>query len=241
MGHTFAFIHGAWHGAWCWSEVLPRLDAAGHRGVAFDLPGHGNDPAPEASATLDGYVERVLQTVQPIAPLVLVAHSMGGIAALGALNAAPDLFSGAIFVAAFAPAPGEAILTYARSDTQSQLPDAMRVDRERGVAHLVVDQLDFFYDEAPPALARNALKRLRPQALAPMATPVAWSPDNVSRTSLAYIATTGDKVVGPDVQARMHGNLPSPTVVTMQAGHFPFMSVPDEFVAFLLKVAPGSG
>jgi pimeloyl-ACP methyl ester carboxylesterase len=38
---TFVFVHGAWHGGWCWSEVVRLLSERGHRAVALDLPGHG--------------------------------------------------------------------------------------------------------------------------------------------------------------------------------------------------------
>ena len=51
---TFALIHGAWHGAWCWERLAAELERRGHRAVAVDLP--CDDPAattpsgPEAAA-----------------------------------------------------------------------------------------------------------------------------------------------------------------------------------------------
>lgn len=38
---TFVFVHGAWHGGWCWSEVVPLLAERGYPAIALDLPGHG--------------------------------------------------------------------------------------------------------------------------------------------------------------------------------------------------------
>ena len=35
---TFVFVHGAWHGAWCWSRLLPEMEARGHQSVVMDLP-----------------------------------------------------------------------------------------------------------------------------------------------------------------------------------------------------------
>ena len=34
-------VHGAWHGAWCWSGVQAALDGLGVSSWAIDLPGHG--------------------------------------------------------------------------------------------------------------------------------------------------------------------------------------------------------
>src|SRR3954467_11788318 len=42
-------LHGFWHGAWCWSEVLARLTAAGRRALGVDMAGYGmgrTRPAP---------------------------------------------------------------------------------------------------------------------------------------------------------------------------------------------------
>lgn len=38
----FVLVHGAWHGAWCWSRVLPLLRAAGHVAHAVTLTGVGD-------------------------------------------------------------------------------------------------------------------------------------------------------------------------------------------------------
>lgn len=50
---TFALVHGAWHGAWCWELLTPELTRRGHRVVAPDLP------AAEPSATLQTYADIV--------------------------------------------------------------------------------------------------------------------------------------------------------------------------------------
>jgi alpha-beta hydrolase superfamily lysophospholipase len=52
----FILVHGAWHGAWCWREVVPRLEARGHMANAIDLPGHGADRSPLDTVSLQDYV-----------------------------------------------------------------------------------------------------------------------------------------------------------------------------------------
>ncbi|WP_165977147.1 alpha/beta fold hydrolase [Nonomuraea diastatica] len=38
---TLVFVHGFWHGSWCWSEVVPHVVAADRLAVAVDMAGHG--------------------------------------------------------------------------------------------------------------------------------------------------------------------------------------------------------
>lgn len=35
------FVHGYWHGSWCWSEVIARVAGMGRPAAAVDLAGHG--------------------------------------------------------------------------------------------------------------------------------------------------------------------------------------------------------
>ena len=35
---TFALLHGAWHGAWCWERLIEPLRERGHGAIAVDLP-----------------------------------------------------------------------------------------------------------------------------------------------------------------------------------------------------------
>lgn len=76
------FVHGAWHGAWCWDENF--LDFFAERGfyvLAPSLRGHGSSPAdkPLRLCSISDFVEDVASIVEtlPAAP-IMVGHSMGG-------------------------------------------------------------------------------------------------------------------------------------------------------------------
>jgi pimeloyl-ACP methyl ester carboxylesterase len=69
---TFVFVHGAWHGAWCWSRLLPQMEARGHQSVVMDLP------VEDGTATLQDYADVVLASYPPdLHDVVLVGHSLG--------------------------------------------------------------------------------------------------------------------------------------------------------------------
>ena len=88
---TYVLIHGAWHGSWCWDKVVSLLKQAGHTAIAPDLPGHGKDKTPIPEITLQGYVQRVCETVNAqVEPVILVGHSMGGGVITQAAEECPD-------------------------------------------------------------------------------------------------------------------------------------------------------
>ena len=77
------FVHGAWHGAWCWTEhFLPYFARAGYRVLALSLRGHGNSEGRNRLrlARIPDYVDDVRQVASQLStPPVLVGHSMGGL------------------------------------------------------------------------------------------------------------------------------------------------------------------
>ena len=76
------FVHGAWHGAWCWDEFfLPYFARQGYNCYALSLRGHGNSPGRERLrwTRVHEYVADVAQIVAQLpATPVLIGHSMGG-------------------------------------------------------------------------------------------------------------------------------------------------------------------
>ncbi len=105
-GRPLLFVHGAWHGAWCWDEgFLDFFARQGFAAHALSLRGHG------ASARtgqlrftrIRDYVQDVRQVVEtlPEQP-VLVGHSMGGFVVQKYLERYPA--PGAVLLASVPPA-----------------------------------------------------------------------------------------------------------------------------------------
>lgn len=105
------FVHGAWHGAWCWQEHwLPAAAARGWRAHAVSLRGHGGSQRPDRfrRATLRHYQHDVLQAITELpAPPVLIGHSMGGLVVQGVLERYRSAPAG-VLVASVPPGHGTA-------------------------------------------------------------------------------------------------------------------------------------
>jgi len=76
------FIHGAWHGAWCWDEhFLSYFAKHGYRSYAVSLRGHGASDGRQhlAGTRFRDYMEDVEQVINQLETLpIVIGHSMGG-------------------------------------------------------------------------------------------------------------------------------------------------------------------
>jgi pimeloyl-ACP methyl ester carboxylesterase len=75
------FVHGGWHGAWCWEHFLDFFADAGYRAVAVSLRGHGGSPAPKPlhKVSIADYIDDVRAVADDLGGWpVLIGHSLGG-------------------------------------------------------------------------------------------------------------------------------------------------------------------
>jgi pimeloyl-ACP methyl ester carboxylesterase len=76
------FVHGAWHGAWCWTEhFLDYFAAHGYAAHALSLRGHGGSPGRDRLrwSSISDYVADVAQVASQLSkPPVFIGHSLGG-------------------------------------------------------------------------------------------------------------------------------------------------------------------
>ncbi len=86
MSRTVVLVHGAWHGAWCWTPVVARLGAAGRRTTAVDLPSVSS-----TTATLADDVACVRAALDALdGEALLVGHSYGGVVVTDAGRTRPS-------------------------------------------------------------------------------------------------------------------------------------------------------
>jgi pimeloyl-ACP methyl ester carboxylesterase len=235
---SFVLIHGSWQGAWCWREILSRLATHGHEAVAPDLPGHGEDRTPPESVTFQDYVDCTLAAVHASqdAP-ILVGHSMGGAIIRQAAGLAPDRIRARVSIAAPLPAHGATMLSFVEGfdpDYLAQIlwaPDGRtaRLSRE-GVSQ-------FLCSGCPAPVVESVLPLLTPEPVAPFETPLFF---HDSKALNYYIECLQDRIVPIGLQRTMHADVPAERVYSLESGHAPFLSTPDELALVLQKIAAQS-
>jgi pimeloyl-ACP methyl ester carboxylesterase len=122
---TFVLVHGAFANSFSFAPLQAELGLLGHRSVAVDLPGHGfgatyteayqTPQDAEGLATAPGAIKgvtladnaahliSVLERAKRNGPVILLAHSRGGITVTAAANARPDLVDRLVYVSAWCP------------------------------------------------------------------------------------------------------------------------------------------
>ena len=103
---TYLLIHGGGSTARFWDRLLPLLDRPA---LAVDLPGRNGKPADLGTLTVDEEVASVLADVEAADltdPIVVVAHSSGGLVVPGVLAGLGDRVSHVVLNAASVPPEG---------------------------------------------------------------------------------------------------------------------------------------
>jgi alpha-beta hydrolase superfamily lysophospholipase len=227
---TFALVHGAWHGAWCWDRLVPELEAHGHEAVAIDLP------CDDATATFTTYAAVVKEAVAG-APddLVLVAHSLGGLTM--PLVAAGRPVSRMVFVCALVPAPGRSFLEQMEADPDILLPrhDAGLSEPDDQGRRAWVDPAmsrEVLFADCTEEDARAAFDNLRPQAGAPFAEPCPL--ETLPEVERTYVVCAEDRIVNPDWSRRAAVERLGVQPVELPGSHSPFLSRPADLARVLV-------
>ena len=233
---SFVLVHGSWHGAWCWTKVVPLLEAAGHDVLALDLPGHGDDHTPLAEISLDAYASRICEAVASCTgPIALVGHSMGGGAITQASEYCADALALLVYLAAFVPPEGTSIADQAMSDPDSLLTKHVRIDAEAGIAALDDGLIDeCFYADCSPEDVAFARARLRDDPLLPLTTALQVSPELSGSVPRVYVECLRDRTLTPGHQRQIRGSGAWEHVHRLDTSHSPFFSAPEELAEVLL-------
>ena len=225
---TFILIHGAWHGAWCWYKVVPRLRELGHRVEAPDLPSHGRDRTPISSVSLELYVDRVCQVIGATSePVILVGHSLGGLVISQVAERMPKKILKLVYLCAFLLEDGQTVNEIVSADTGSLLQESVDFSEDQSVVTVRDEaQRNLFYSDCSEEDVALAKSLLVPLSTALSATPLSVTSQSFGQIPRLYIECTCDKAVTVSMQRAMYERTTCESVISMETSHSPFFSEP---------------
>src|SRR5215204_1168088 len=212
--------HGAWADATSWREVIALLQTKGLRVVAVQNPLTGLADDVDA-------VARALNH-QPH-PVVLVGHDYGGtvITQAGQHQKVVAL----VYIAACAPDIGESTVDAQRDHPPPAVTNRFTVDAG-GFLYLAPDAvLEFLAHDltaTEAAVLAASQKPIRASALLDRVTDAAWY-----TRPCWYGVADEDRLFAPALQRETAQRI-NASVVSLRAGHLPFLSKPNETAAVIL-------
>jgi pimeloyl-ACP methyl ester carboxylesterase len=212
---NIVLVHGAWADGSCWTDVIERLQAAGHHVTAPQFP--------ETSLADDVARLRHVLTLQD-GPTVVAGHSYGGqiVTALG--TDAPNA-AALVYIAAFGLDEGESLGALLG---QGPPPAAL--------AHLFTDSLGFVWlpeDDFVTHFAAD-VDPVRARVLHAVQQPLHGSTFNDVMGVPAwkalpswYLVAQQDQAIPPDAE-RLFAKRMGATTIEVASGHLAMVTHPDE-------------
>lgn len=236
---TYALVAGAWHGSWCWSEVVPLLEAGGHRVLTPDLLGMGSGEVTVVEEPLAAWADQIADILRAEPdPIILVGHSRAGLVISEVAERVPEKIGFLIYLCAFLLQDGQTLQDIAQqADNVTELTDAMMIVHDHGVSSVAEDKIkQLFYNETSDRLLQVARERVVPEPLSSFTTPIHVTDERFGTVPRAYIECLRDRAIPVATQRMMQGAMPCSITDQLDSDHSPFFSMPTELVDLFERV-----
>ena len=232
---TFLFVHGAWHGGWCFEKIEQPLREMGYRTLAPDLPGHGARTEAIAEQTLESYADEIVRLLdeQP-EPVILVGHSMGGQVITLAAEKRPEKVKKLVYLAAFLLKPGQSVNGL---DNGIRPIDLVARSQDGKTAPWSEKQVAGFTRDCTEEIRQSLYPRLCAEAIEPLVAGIQPTQERWGSVRRFYIAADDDVAATPEAVQEMLKNNPCEQVYTLHADHLVFYSAPAELIDVLDRIA----
>lgn len=220
---TVVLVHGAFADGSAWNKVIPLLQAKGLKVVAVQNP--LSSLADDVAA-----VQRVVDA--QAGKVVLVGHSWGG--AVITQAGGSDKIKALVYVAAFAPAKGEAVGMLGKGFPVAPGPTTFRPDANGYITMTPESLAANFAQDLPAAEIKLMIATqgpLKASGAAEVLTYAAWE-----HKPSYYIVASKDRMIAPELERAFAHNMKA-TVTVLNSSHVPMLSQPAKVANVILTAA----
>ncbi len=232
---TYVLLHGAWHGGWCWRDIVGPLRAAGHRVFTPTQTGLGErSHLLGRNITLDTFVADLVNVLEweDLSDVILVGHSFGGIAITGAADRVPQRIGHLVYL--------DSLLLQNGQSPFSQIPAETTAARRKlaqefsgGVSMPVPDPTAFGVTD--PVATKWLKAKCTPHPLSTYESELRLKNPVGNGLPATYIAVKPD--YGPTVGSRAYAKGRSDwKYMEIAAGHDAMVTSAPALIDILLKI-----
>ena len=231
----YILVAGSWHGSWCWSQVVPLLERAGHRVLTPDLCDVISDQHSAAKQPLQAWADQVAAiTAAQNEPVILVGHSRAGLIISEVAERIPHKIALLVYLCAFLLKDGQTLNDIVEKSANAEaFSKAIIFDDDGNCTVSREGVKTFFYNETPEPLVQFACERLIPETTKIWSTPIHVTEPRFGSVRRAYITCAKDQAIPIAQQQAMQRATPVSHTVALESDHSPFFSRPSELVAAL--------
>ncbi|MET0278361.1 MAG: alpha/beta fold hydrolase [Pseudorhodoplanes sp.] len=231
---TFVFVHGAWHGGWCWRRVSDRLERLGHKVYAPSLTGLGDRAHLITSRiNVSTHITDIVNILrfEDLTDIVLVGHSYAGFVISGVAEREFSKIRSIVFVDAYVPQNGQSIY----SMSSDRLRETVNAAIKRGETGMAPARAAYFnVNEKDRAYVDS---KCTPQPVGTYNEPLTITGARERISKKTYIRAKGWNAPGFDaVVARLRSD-PTWKIHDMPCGHDVMIDMPDRLTDLLVAAA----
>jgi pimeloyl-ACP methyl ester carboxylesterase len=182
-------------------------------------------------------VQRIVDVIEATEdPVILVGHSLAGVLITQVAETCPERLAALVYLSAFVPRNGESCAQLSRGD-HGTIPFGMQISAD-GTSASILDPwiVPSFYNDCSEADIAEAVTHIGRQPMAPLLEAVAISDSRSAAVPSVYIECLRDHAVTPGYQRRMQAARSFEFVLSLDAGHSPFISAPRALAEHLWTV-----
>jgi pimeloyl-ACP methyl ester carboxylesterase len=235
---SIVLVHGSWHGAWCWSRVLPLLRGAGVQSHAVTLTGVGERAhLMSRDIDLNTHIQDVVGLIESeeLQRVVLVGHSYAGMVITGVADRLQQrragLLAHLVYLDAALPYPGDSWSSHHTEETKQARVAA--AEPSGGLSFPPPDAALFGLSGADRDWVN---RRQTPQPFRLYQQPLDFDAQRVAAIPRTFIDCTQPALatIAPS-RVRVRSE-PGWKVVEMATGHDPMVSEPVALSRILLGI-----
>jgi pimeloyl-ACP methyl ester carboxylesterase len=222
----FVLVHGAGLDVWVWEELVSLVKAPA---LSTVFPAREDDQSVREDLRLPDYADTVVEQVEEwdVSRVILVAHLIGGVICTAVASRLEDRLMGFVGLSAVIPESGQSFLSCFPFHQRVVQQVVLRFAGTRPPEGIIRRSL---CAELTDEQADRVVAEFVPESRYLYTDPVE---ETIPDVRTRYVQTDTDKSVSSGQQAKMATALGTDDIVTLDTGHLPMLSRPDELASTL--------